>query len=100
MKKGCIGGLTECLFRTILPMLFLKRSTARPLATSLHRMTIEEMDLSVRPYNCLRRAGISTLYELTQMTENDLIKVRNLGRRSMAEVIRKMQEYGVSPKAE
>lgn len=65
-----------------------------------HPMTIEEMDLSVRPYNCLRRAGISTLYELTQMTENDLIKVRNMGRKSKAEVIRKMQEYGVSPKAE
>ena len=49
-------------------------------------MTIEELDLSVRSYNCLKRAGINTVEELTRKTEEDMMKVRNLGRKSLEEV--------------
>ena len=49
-------------------------------------MTIEELDLSVRSYNCLKRAGINTVQELTNKTEEDMMKVRNLGRKSLDEV--------------
>jgi len=61
-------------------------------------MTIEELDLSVRSYNCLKRAGINTVEELTQKTEEDMIKVRNLGRKSLEEVIHKLAELGLSLK--
>ncbi len=53
-------------------------------------MTIEELDLSVRSYNCLKRAGINTVLELTQKTKDDMMKVRNLGRKSLEEVQEKM----------
>lgn len=58
-------------------------------------MTIEELDLSVRSYNCLKRAGINTVEELTQKTEEDMIKVRNLGRKSLEEVEQKLHELGL-----
>lgn len=58
-------------------------------------MTIEELDLSVRSYNCLKRAGINTVEELTQRSEEDMIKVRNLGRKSLEEVQNKLQELGL-----
>ncbi len=61
-------------------------------------MTIEELDLSVRSYNCLKRAGINTVEELTQRTEEDMIKVRNLGKKSLEEVINKLYELGLSLK--
>ena len=57
---------------------------------------IEEMDLSVRSYNCLKRAGIVTIYDLTRRSEEDMLKVRNLGRKSLDEVIEKLHEYGLS----
>lgn len=53
-------------------------------------MTIEELDLSVRSYNCLKRAGINTVEELTQRTEEDMMKVRNLGKKSLEEVEQKL----------
>ena len=59
-------------------------------------MTIEELDLSVRSYNCLKRAGINTVEELTKMTEEDMMKVRNLGRKSLEEVQQKLAEVGLS----
>lgn len=59
-------------------------------------MTIEDMDLSVRSYNCLKRAGISTVEELIKKTESDLAKVKNLGKRSLEEVIDKLNSYGLS----
>ncbi|MPN50441.1 DNA-directed RNA polymerase subunit alpha [bioreactor metagenome] len=59
-------------------------------------MTIEELDLSVRSYNCLKRAGIHTTQELTQKTEEEMMKVRNLGRKSLEEVISKLEELGLS----
>lgn len=61
-------------------------------------MTIEELDLSVRSYNCLKRAGINTVEELTQRTEEDMIKVRNLGKKSLEEVIQKLYELGLTLK--
>ncbi|MBE3597233.1 MAG: DNA-directed RNA polymerase subunit alpha [Hydrogenibacillus sp.] len=61
-------------------------------------MTIEELDLSVRSYNCLKRAGINTVYELTQKTEEDMMKVRNLGKKSLEEVIQKLNSLGLSLK--
>jgi len=59
-------------------------------------MTIEELDLSVRSYNCLKRAGINTVQELIQKTEEDMMKVRNLGRKSLEEVQEKLAELGLS----
>lgn len=58
-------------------------------------MTIEDLDLSVRSYNCLKRAGINSVEELTQKTEEDMIKVRNLGRKSLEEVESKLKELGL-----
>ncbi|KGX90362.1 DNA-directed RNA polymerase subunit alpha [Pontibacillus halophilus JSM 076056 = DSM 19796] len=58
-------------------------------------MTIEELDLSVRSYNCLKRAGINTVQELAQKSEEDMMKVRNLGRKSLEEVKHKLNELGL-----
>lgn len=58
-------------------------------------MTIEELDLSVRSYNCLKRAGINTVEELIQRNEDDMMKVRNLGKKSLEEVVNKLQELGL-----
>lgn len=57
-------------------------------------MTIEELDLSVRSYNCLKRAGINTVQDLTTRSEDDMMKVRNLGRKSLEEVIKKLENLG------
>ena len=62
-------------------------------------MNIEEMDLSVRSYNCLKRAGIHTVADLTRKTEEDMLKVRNLGRKSLDEVIAKLRGFGLDLKA-
>ena len=59
-------------------------------------MAIEDMDLSVRSYNCLKRANIHTVEDLTRKTEDEMLKVRNLGRKSLDEVIQKLQSYGLS----
>ncbi len=59
-------------------------------------MTVEELDLSVRSYNCLKRAGINTVDELTQKTEDDLMKVRNLGKKSLEEIQEKLAELELS----
>lgn len=57
-------------------------------------MTIEELDLSVRSFNCLKRAGINTVEDLTNKTEEDMMKVRNLGRKSLDEVVAKLESLG------
>ena len=59
-------------------------------------MNIEDMDLSVRSYNCLKRANIHTVDDLTKKTVDDMLKVRNLGRKSLDEVIAKLNSYGLS----
>ena len=61
-------------------------------------MTIEELELSVRAFNCLKRAGINTVGELVQKNEDDMMKVRNLGRKSLEEVQEKLQELGLDLK--
>lgn len=61
-------------------------------------MSVEELDLSVRSYNCLKRAGINTVDELTQKTEEDMMKVRNLGKKSLEEVEKKLAELDLSLK--
>lgn len=61
-------------------------------------MTIEELDLSVRSYNCLKRAGINTVEELTKRTEDDMMKVRNLGKKSLEEVKHKLAELDLTLK--
>jgi DNA-directed RNA polymerase subunit alpha len=58
-------------------------------------MMIEELDLSVRSYNCLKRAGINTVQELTSKTEADMMRVRNLGRKSLEEVIDRLYDLGM-----
>ena len=58
-------------------------------------MSIDEMELSVRSYNCLKRAGINTVEELTNKTSDDMMKVRNLGRKSLEEVLAKLKELGL-----
>lgn len=59
-------------------------------------MSIEDMNLSVRAYNCLKRANIRTVEDLTKKTEDDMLKVRNLGKKSLDEVILKLSSYGLS----
>ncbi len=59
-------------------------------------MTIEELDLSVRSFNCLKRAGINTLGELTQKTAEEMMKIRNLGKKSMEEIQQKLDELDLS----
>ncbi|MEQ6376644.1 DNA-directed RNA polymerase subunit alpha [Bacillaceae bacterium S4-13-58] len=63
-------------------------------------MTIEELDLSVRSYNCLKRAGINTVQELAHKSEEDMMKVRNLGRKSLEEVKHKLEELGLGLRKE
>ena len=59
-------------------------------------MSIDELELSVRSYNCLKRAGINTVEELTNKTSEDMMKVRNLGRKSLEEVLAKLKDLGLS----
>ena len=59
-------------------------------------MSIDELELSVRSFNCLKRAGINTVEELTNKTPDDMMKVRNLGRKSLEEVLAKLKELGLS----
>ncbi len=61
-------------------------------------MTIEELDFSVRSYNCLKRAGINTVQELAQKSLEDMMKVRNLGKKSLEEVEKKLKDLGLSLK--
>lgn len=63
-------------------------------------MTIEELDLSVRSYNCLKRASINTLQELIQKSEEDMMRVRNLGKKSLEEVQQKLESLGLKLRSE
>jgi len=66
------------------------------LKEKMLEMSIEELDLSVRSYNCLKRAGINTVEDLANKTEEDMMKVRNLGRKSLEEVLNKMTDLGLA----
>ena len=63
-------------------------------------MTIEELDLSVRSFNCLKRAGINTVEDLINKTEEEMMKVRNLGKKSLDEVINKLHSFGLELRSE
>ena len=63
-------------------------------------LTIDELDLSVRSFNCLKRAGIDTVEDLINRTEEDMIRVRNLGKKSLEEVIQKLHSLGLRLKKE
>ena len=86
-------GLTECVPEEI--SLIEKPEDSKD---KLLEMSIEELDLSVRSQNCLKRAGINTTQELAQRSEEDMMKIRNLGRKSLEEVINKMSELGLNLK--
>ncbi len=86
------------LSETISKMGILIESQTNP-KTQILEMNIEDMDLSVRSYNCLKRANIHTVEDLTKKTEDDMLKVRNLGRKSLDEVIAKLHSYGLSLKS-
>jgi DNA-directed RNA polymerase subunit alpha len=58
-------------------------------------MTVEELDLSVRSYNCLKRASINTVEDLVNKTEDEMMKVRNMGKKSLEEVIQKLEAMGL-----
>ena len=75
----------------------LKKDTEDP-GTKVLEMSVEDLDLSVRSYNCLKRANIHTVEDLTKRTEDDMLKVRNLGRKSLEEVVKKLEELGLSLK--
>ncbi len=64
--------------------------------TKLFEKPIEEMELSVRSYNCLKRAGIETIGDLAKKTKADMLKVRNMGAKSLEEVLQKMESYGIN----
>jgi DNA-directed RNA polymerase subunit alpha len=84
-------GLTESLPQEV--ALIEKEDSKKD---KLLEMTIEELDLSVRSYNCLKRAGIHTAQELANKTEEEMMKVRNMGRKSLEEVVAKLEELGLS----
>ena len=71
---------------------------AEKVENSKLELKIEDLDLSVRSYNCLKRANINTVGELTQKTEEEMMKVRNLGRKSLKEVVQKLREHGLDLK--
>ena len=72
---------------------FLKKFQHLPI--HMVEMSIDELELSVRSYNCLKRAGINTVEELCNRTSEDMMKVRNLGRKSLEEVLAKLKELGL-----
>ena len=65
-------------------------------AQKVMEMNIDELELSVRSYNCLKRAGINTVEELCSKTSDEMMKVRNLGRKSLEEVLAKLKDLGLS----
>ncbi len=69
---------------------------SEPVKDKIMEMTIEELDLSVRSFNCLKRANINTVEDLVSKTQDEMIKVRNLGRKSLEEVIQKLAIMGLS----
>lgn len=68
--------------------------------TKVLEMSIDELEFSVRAYNCLKRANINTLQDLTEKSENEMMKIRNLGKKSLKEVIDKVKEMGFSFRSE
>ena len=74
---------------------FMVQKTQVEDVKKVNTMMIEDLDLSVRSYNCLKRAGIQTVDELTQKTEDEMMHVKNLGKKSLKEVKDKMYQLGL-----
>ena len=74
----------------------LEENEAETTTDKVLLMTIEDLDLSVRSNNCLKRAGINTVLDLSKKSEEDMMKVRNLGRKSLEEVKKKLIELGLA----
>lgn len=85
----------EMTYEKALEIVRAKEESDRSRITS-----IEELELSIRTYNCLRRGGIATVEELTQKTYRDMLMIRNLGKKSLKELMEKMQSIGLSLKGE
>ena len=81
---------------TLVPIDSIMDEVEEETIDKYQEMSIEELDLSVRSYNCLKRANIITVQELTQKTEDDMMKVRNLGKKSLKEVRDKLKALGLS----
>ena len=81
---------------TLVPIDSIMDEVVEEQVDKYQEMSIEELDLSVRSYNCLKRANIITVQELTQKTEDDMMKVRNLGKKSLKEVRDKLKALGLS----
>ncbi len=90
-----ISGINE----EILGMENVIKENGTEIQNKGHQMMIEDLDLSVRSYNCLKRAGIQTVDELTQKTEDEMMRVRNLGKKSLKEVKDKLAELGMGFKS-
>lgn len=107
--KEAIGQSAQILVDQL--QLFMDLNSSRPLRESVDDgkaqeidgsildMSIDDLDLSVRSYNCLKRAGVNTVGDLVNKTEEEMIKVRNLGRKSLEEVIQKLESLGLSLKS-
>lgn len=91
------------LFVTLVDHMEEQNILVEPQQDSKHKvleMSVEDLDLSVRSYNCLKRAGIHTVEDLTRRTEEDMLKVRNLGRKSLEEVVKKLDDLGLNLKTQ
>lgn len=74
----------------------IEKDVEEPVENKFDNITIEELDLSVRSFNCLKRAGIATVLELTEKNEEDMMKVKNLGKKSLKEIKEKLAGIGLS----
>ena len=95
--KICIENLDEVLTVSDLELeeSFMVQKPQVEDVKKVNTMMIEDLDLSVRSYNCLKRAGIQTVDELTQKTEDEMMHVKNLGKKSLKEVKDKMYQLGL-----
>ena len=96
--RGCVEGLLDAMMQQY--PIRDDKTKAEINGYSIEEMKIEDMDFSVRTFNCLRRAGITTVGDLSEMTEEDLMRVRNLGRKSFWEVTQKLHDNGILLKNE
>ena len=98
-KKMCYNNLTKNQGDNKPDMSMLVESKEK-LRAKILAMNIEELDLSVRSYNCLKRAGFDTVEQLCEATEEEIIAIRNLGRKASEEVFQKLLSLGLCPKKE
>jgi hypothetical protein len=97
-KAGCLLANESTTIKEIKE--FLKLTTDQRQDVIIRNSDISELDLSVRSYNCLRRTRINTIKELCELTHEDLMKIRNLGRKSQKEIIEKLRELGIELREE